>query len=255
MLESDSAPPFLKWAGGKRWLTFRYQHLFPIQYDRYIEPFLGSGAVFFHLKPNAALLSDANSHLVATYLQIRSNWKKVRDALRKHDRLHSKEHYYLERARKRTAAHEKAAQFIYLNRTCWNGLYRVNLEGIFNVPIGTKNTVCLDTDNFEAVAETLSRAELVVSDFETVIQRASEGDFLFVDPPSASYLTRSHPRSHCWTLSAGMRRFSLIAMNFPPTISRRICENGQGNSTVNWALPPDRGANLFAYQTYSLGKP
>jgi DNA adenine methylase len=179
--------PFLKWAGGKRWLTSHYSWLFPKSYNRYIEPFLGSGAVFFHLAPAKALISDSNTGLINAYYQVRSNWQRVEQALRRHHREHGEEYYYIERGRRHIVAHEKAAQFIYLNRTCWNGLYRVNLRGDFNVPVGTKTSVCLETDDFESIARQLRRAKIVVSDFEAVVEQAKEEDFLFVDPP---YVTR-----------------------------------------------------------------
>jgi DNA adenine methylase len=187
---SDSRPiivPFLKWAGGKRWLTSRYAHLLPSSYNRYIEPFLGSAAVFFHLQPTSAVLSDANADLINAYQQIQSHWHKVRRALARHQRNHSTQYYYEERDRKHRAPHERAAQLIYLNRTCWNGLYRVNLRGEFNVPIGTKTAVLLDTDDFEYASLLLRRATLLASDFEPIIGGAKENDFVFVDPP---YVTR-----------------------------------------------------------------
>lgn len=183
---SDSRPillPFLKWAGGKRWLTTQYPHLFPANFDRYIEPFLGSGAVYFHLKPNRALISDSNASLISTYKEVRSNWKNVERALKRHHRNHDEAYYYEERARKHRVAHEQAAQFIYLNRTCWNGLYRVNLRGEFNVPIGTKTAVTLESDDFEGVSAQLKHASLQHADFETTVRKATSGDFLFVDPP------------------------------------------------------------------------
>lgn len=179
--------PFLKWAGGKRWLTEQYSCLFPKTFKRYVEPFLGSGAVFFHLRPQSALLSDYNAELINTYLEVRSNWQKVERALQRHNRHHSEKYYYAERARNHRVEHERAAQFIYLNRTCWNGLYRVNLNGEFNVPIGTKTAVCLNTDDFELTAGLLKRAKLAALDFEDAIGQTKEGDFLFVDPP---YITR-----------------------------------------------------------------
>lgn len=183
----DPLLPFLKWAGGKRWLTSAYSHIFPEKFERYVEPFLGSGAVFFSLKPTSALLADSNAALISTYKQIRTHWTKIETALRRHHRNHDDKYYYEERSRKHEAAHEKAAQFIYLNRVCWNGLYRVNLRGEFNVPLGTKTAVVLDTDDFEQTAELLRRATLMVSDFEPILDSVEPTDFVFVDPP---YVTR-----------------------------------------------------------------
>jgi DNA adenine methylase len=175
--------PFLKWAGGKRWLTSQYPGIFPNQFDRYVEPFLGSGAVYFHLRPRKALVSDSNANLITTYIQIKSSWQKVERALKRHHRNHCEGYYYEERARKHRAAHEIAAQFIYLNRTCWNGLYRVNMRGVFNVPIGTKTAVTLDSDNFGGIARQLRATVFQARDFERTIAEARKGDFLFVDPP------------------------------------------------------------------------
>jgi DNA adenine methylase len=175
--------PFLKWAGGKRWLTKGYPHLFDIDCDRYIEPFLGSGAVFFHLRPACAVLADSNSFLIETYQALRDEWRAVRKALEVHQRLHTKQYYYALRGKRLKKPSARAAQFIYLNRTCWNGLFRVNRNGKFNVPIGTKTSVLLDADDFEAVSVLLQRAELLCSDFESVIDMSRAGDFLFVDPP------------------------------------------------------------------------
>jgi DNA adenine methylase len=183
----DEALPFLKWAGGKRWLTNDYSRFFPSEFNRYLEPFLGSGAVFFHLRPRQSVLADKNEDLINAFRQIKSNWKGVRKALSRHQLLHTKGYYYEERGRQRRAGHERAAQFIYLNRTCWNGLYRVNLRGEFNVPIGTKNTVLLDSDDFEETARLLRKSKLLVADFEETIDSASENDFVFIDPP---YITR-----------------------------------------------------------------
>ena len=175
--------PFLKWAGGKRWLVQNHADLFPKNFNRYIEPFLGSAAVFFHLKPEEAILSDANGRLIETYDAIKENYKLVEKHLRQHQRDHSKDHYYETRAKSFQSKFTRAAQFIYLNRTCWNGLYRENKKGIFNVPIGTKTNVLLKTDDFEAVSRTLENAVLVNQDFEKSISLAKEGDFVFVDPP------------------------------------------------------------------------
>lgn len=175
--------PFLKWAGGKRWLTESHRHLITRRYQRYIEPFLGSGAVFFKLQPPSAILCDKNSQLIETYGAIRDDWEKVSDHLRLHHRKHNKEHYYRIRSAKLRTPATRAAQFIYLNRTCWNGLYRVNLQGKFNVPIGTKTNACLATDDFEKIARSLQNAVLSADDFEVPLSAAGIGDFVFIDPP------------------------------------------------------------------------
>ena len=175
--------PFLKWAGGKRWMIYEYPELFPTEYNRYIEPFLGSGAVFFSLKPKKAILSDLNSELIETYCAIRDDYNRVEIELKKHHRNHSKSYYYEIRSKRLRVSTTRASQFIYLNRTCWNGLYRVNLNGVFNVPIGTKTNVLLPTDNFQGISNILKRVRLMDKDFEPIIAKAKEGDLLFIDPP------------------------------------------------------------------------
>jgi DNA adenine methylase len=175
--------PFLKWAGGKRWLISRRLKIFSGPIRRYIEPFLGGGAVFFHVQPLRSILGDSNKELVDVYRAIKRDWKEVVRELKIHDEKHSKVHYYRVRDAAGGKLSERAARFIYLNRTCWNGLYRVNLDGQFNVPKGTKSKVLLPDDNFEYVAFLLKGAELVSGDFQVAIDRAGEGDLLFVDPP------------------------------------------------------------------------
>lgn len=177
------AIPFLKWAGGKRWFTARYLDILPKEYKRYIEPFVGSGALFFKIEPREAVISDINKPLIDTYIAMKKDWQLVLKYLIIHSELHSKEHYYSVRASHPRSIYQRAARFIYLNRTCWNGLYRVNRVGNFNVPIGTKSNVLLDTDDFERVAKILQTAAIINSDFEAIIDSAQEGDFIFADPP------------------------------------------------------------------------
>lgn len=116
------ATPFLKWAGGKRWFVKNHADLFPETYNRYYEPFLGSGAVFFHLEPKAAILSDANPHLIECYQAIKDDWKIITEIMRQHQHNHCKDYYYDIRGTRFDNRFERAAKFIYLNRTCWNGL-------------------------------------------------------------------------------------------------------------------------------------
>lgn len=180
---ATSVLPFLKWAGGKRWLMPLALELQGLCTGTYIEPFLGSGAMFFGLRPARALLSDRNKELVDTYRAVATDWKKVRQRLADHDKSHSAEYYYKIRSSKPTSPVGKAARFIYLNRTCWNGLYRVNRQGVFNTPIGTKPRAVLDSDDFEAVAGLLATAILRDGDFQDQIDEAGPGDFVFADPP------------------------------------------------------------------------
>lgn len=183
---NSSVIPFLKWAGGKRWLTALTTGdgaLFPKTFGNYLEPFLGGGAVFFHLAPPSAVLSDINRDLIEAYSAIRDSWAAVVRLLSKHQNHHSKAYYYEVRAAIPKSSIARAARFLYLNRTCWNGLYRVNLSGQFNVPIGTKSSVLLDSDNFSEISDRLRRTTLRACDFEETIEDAHPGDLLFIDPP------------------------------------------------------------------------
>ena len=175
--------PFLKWAGGKRWLLESGQYELPQYSGRYFEPFLGGGAVYFATRPQSAILSDANSRLIELYKVIRDEVDAFEVALKKHASKHSKQYYYETRQKKFRTPVARAAQFLYLNRTCWNGLYRENLRGEFNVPIGTKETVIFDTDDFKAWSKTLRDAAIECRDFVEAIDEADTGDFLFLDPP------------------------------------------------------------------------
>jgi DNA adenine methylase len=183
LIDNKVMLPFLKWPGGKRWFVANYSHLLPSKYNRYIEPFLGGGSVFFHLKPTTAILSDLNPELIAAYEVIRGGWVKLNERLMSHQLKHDCNHYYNVRESCPRLLLNKAARLIYLNRTCFNGIYRVNLNGKFNVPKGTRNTVVLKTDDFESQATLLENADIRVSDFEPVIDEARVGDLVFVDPP------------------------------------------------------------------------
>ncbi|MHB0825507.1 DNA adenine methylase [Stutzerimonas nitrititolerans] len=175
--------PIIKWAGGKRWLVRKASDLFPSEYGNYVEPFLGGAAVYFHLAPSSALLSDVNSELINVYSSIKKDWKLVADLLKTHQLLHCSDYYYQVRSDIPKSRFAQAARTLYLNRTCWNGLYRVNLKGEFNVPIGTKSNVLADIDSFPHVAKLLKGARFRVGDFEASIDAATDGDFVFVDPP------------------------------------------------------------------------
>lgn len=175
--------PFLKWAGGKRWLVEYHSSIFPKFTGRYIEPFLGAGSVFFHLCPTRAWLCDSNSELIETYEAIRDDWRSVLKHLKQHRRNHSDSYYYDIRSLSTRTPATTAARLIYLNRTCFNGIYRVNREGKFNVPRGTRNSVIFETDDLKAISEILQNATLKAGDFEQTINRAKKGDLIFADPP------------------------------------------------------------------------
>ena len=175
--------PFLKWAGGKRWFVSRHLDMAPDNFKRYIEPFLGGGAVFFALQPKFALLSDLNSDLINCYRAVSESPILITEQLLKHHNAHTKDYYYRMRSKKPTDSVERASWFIYLNRTCWNGLYRVNKMNEFNVPMGSKENVVLPADDFLKISQLLSCVEILCQDFENTIETAEENDFVFVDPP------------------------------------------------------------------------
>lgn len=175
--------PFLKWAGGKRWLVDSYPNYIPTKFKTYIEPFLGSAALFFYLAPKRSILADINPDLVNCYTMLREDWASVEVELERHEILHCEEHYYRTRSKIPRGLSGRAARFLYLNRTCWNGLYRENRRGEFNVPMGTKDSVFLEDDNFAVCSALLQGADIVCSDFEEIIDRAESGDLVFADPP------------------------------------------------------------------------
>lgn len=178
--------PFLKWPGGKRWFVCHHADLLPSDFGTYVEPFLGAGAVYFHLKPKQALLGDVNADLVETYRAIKDEWQAVESSLRYRQRRHREDpdaYYYWLRAKVPSELVQRASRLIYLNRTCFNGIYRVNQQGEFNVPRGNKDKVVIETDDFESMSTVLAGAELIAGDFEALIDRATSGDLAFCDPP------------------------------------------------------------------------
>jgi len=175
--------PFLKWPGGKRWLVHKYHTLFPTSFRRYIEPFVGGGAVFFYLVPRRSIISDTNVELINAYQCLKGHSNEIDKRLRTLQLRHSKTLYYRIRAKRPADTIDQAVRFLYLNRTCFNGIYRVNRKGNFNVPIGSKDLVEYSKGYLQTIADYLSAASIRVADFEETIDKAKEGDFVFVDPP------------------------------------------------------------------------
>ena len=186
-----AASPFLKWAGGKGKLLGQYSSLFPKKFNNYFEPFIGGGAVFFYLAPVKARLCDINEELVNCYVQVRDNPDELMGLLTLHRDKHNlingeKNYYYDVRAYdvEELSPVERAARMIYLNKTCYNGLWRVNSRGLFNVPFGRyKNPGIFNRDNVLAASKALSGTELSVEDFRKVTGKAKKGDFVYFDPP------------------------------------------------------------------------
>lgn len=182
----DNATPFLKWAGGKSQLLKQYKPYLPPR-ERigwYFEPFIGSAAVFFHLQPANATLCDINQKLVDVYRVVQQDVESLIDALKVHK--NKKAYYYKVRAKKpaKMSPVERAARLIFLNKTCYNGLYRENSKGEFNVPFGRyKNPTICDEDRLRTASCVLQGVELRAVDFETAVETAETGDFIYFDPP------------------------------------------------------------------------
>lgn len=176
--------PFIKWAGGKRSLLPQIVPHLPEKFRRYHEPFLGSGALFFYLRPRLASLSDTNARLIRTYQGLRDEPDRVIELLSSYP--HEKEFFLKMRGLDIDEQDDAAvaAWFIYLNKTAYNGLYRVNRKNRFNVPFGRyKNPVICAESVLRACAKTLRRADLVHGDFEERARRARKGDLVYFDPP------------------------------------------------------------------------
>jgi DNA adenine methylase len=183
----ERAPgPFLKWAGGKRQLLPQIETLLPRRIDTYFEPFLGGAALFFRLAAlgwfKRAVLADANAELVNCYQVIRDRVGEVIEALQKY--RNDRRRYYAVRAKVPTSPVERAARLIYLNRCGYNGLYRVNSKGEFNVPFGRyRRPVICDVGKLRAASAALQGVAIQVADFEATVATAGPSDFVYFDPP------------------------------------------------------------------------
>jgi DNA adenine methylase len=176
--------PFLKWAGGKSQLIQQYIPHFPQAFQTYYEPFLGGGAIFFHLLPRRAMLTDINPALVNVYECVRDRVEELITALQEHERSHCLEHYYQTRSTHTGSDLERAARLIYLNKTCFNGLYRENARGEFNVPMGKyKNPAVCQSELLRSVSHRLQNVAIGVQPFDEVLDHATPHDFVYFDPP------------------------------------------------------------------------
>ncbi len=177
--------PILKWAGGKTQLLPEIIARMPESYNKYIEPFIGGGALFFRLNADKAVIADSNPELVNMYRVIAQHGDQVIEALK--DYRNEEDMFYEVRAKDWTKcdAIEAAARMIYLNHTCFNGLYRLNRKGQFNTPFGRyKNPTICNAEKIKAAASVLKNAEIVCGDYLDVLKKyAKKGDFIFLDPP------------------------------------------------------------------------
>lgn len=191
MKKNPLVAPVVKWAGGKRQLLSDISKHLPKNFSTYYEPFLGGGAVLFHLQPGRAVVNDINEELINMYLVIRDNVEELIDSLKKHK--NEKEYYYMIRELDRDkekynqlSSIEKASRIIYLNKTCYNGLFRVNSQGQFNVPFGRyKNPDIVNETTLRAVSNYLNKAKITFkcTDFEEAVKGIKKGAFVYFDPP------------------------------------------------------------------------
>ena len=200
--------PFIKWVGGKRGLLKQILPLLPKKFNNYYEPFIGGGAVFFELYSNELLknkkivISDINYELINTYNVVKNNPYELISNLENYKKQHSKEFYYKIRELDRKENYnlsklEKATRFIYLNKTCFNGLYRVNKKGYFNTPIGSyKNPNIADRNIILNASEALQNVEILHQSFKEVVNMANKDDLVYFDPPYYPLNTTSNFTSY-----------------------------------------------------------
>jgi DNA adenine methylase len=189
-INNSGVPTFVKWAGGKTQLLSQFEPLIPDDFNSYVEPFIGSGAMFFFMKKNFELdniiISDNNEELINVYKTVQNNLDELFVLLQEHKINHSKEYYYETRSTlvEELSPLERAARFLYLNKTCFNGLYRVNSKGLFNVPIGSyKNPNIVNEKNLREANELLDGVTIKLHDFENSLEYVKSGDFVYFDPP------------------------------------------------------------------------
>ena len=180
--------PFLKWAGGKGRLIEQYQPYFPRRFRRYCEPFLGGGAIFFHLSDSCqqARLADLNEELVNVYACVQNEVEAVIELLERHRLNHCQTYYYAVRSQVTlTSPTQRAARLIYLNKTCFNGLYRENSKGYFNVPMGRyKNPKICDAATLRLASQALQCTDIACEPFTDILEQAYQhDDFVYFDPP------------------------------------------------------------------------
>lgn len=224
-LAPKRAEPFVKWAGGKQAVTAQLLPYFPESYSRYFEPFIGGGAIFFATNHTNAVISDQNEWLIDTYEAIRDNWKEVAAKL---DQLPNTKNDFL-RLRavppKSLDLATRAAHFIYLNKTCFRGLFRVNRQGQFNVPYGAYDRRYYDRMNLAAASRALSGATILRGDYEGAIIGVCEDDFVYFDPPY--YKLGGH---------ADFNRYTAGQFREKDQVRLAALSNELTNRGVKWAL-------------------
>lgn len=192
MSDNTLISPIVKWVGGKRQLLAEIMPFINKNCSTYVEPFVGGGAVFFELQPKKAIINDYNAELINVYTTVRDFPEELIEKLEEHNRENSEAYFYQLRALDRTAAYlsmdnvEKAARVLYLNKTCYNGLYRVNAAGHFNSPYGKyKNPNIVNAETIRAMSKYLQNPQIVIQqgDYRKALKGLRKGAFVYLDPP------------------------------------------------------------------------
>lgn len=177
-IPTTGAKPFLRWAGGKNWLVKYLPYLIQsLDFNTYHEPFFGGGSIFFALSPKQAILSDINEELINTYIEVRDHVESVIEVINSWDI--NEEQYYIVRSEEPESTIRRAARFIYLNRTSFNGIYRVNREGQYNVPYGKKDGYRFDFERIRQASKSLHGMTLCSRSFEQSFNDVKTGDLVF----------------------------------------------------------------------------
>ena len=193
-MSNSNIAPFIKWAGGKRQLLAQIRAKMPESFNNYYEPFVGGGAVIFDLLPTSAVINDINKALVNAYRQICNDSDEFLNKLNELDEAmwedgkgyyYSLREHYNDKLMKEEFDVELAALFVFINKHCFNGLYRVNGKGLFNVPYNNSRNSSCDEDTIRAISEYLKNVTILEGDFQAACQNAKKGDFVFIDSPYA----------------------------------------------------------------------
>jgi len=231
--DNNLPKPFLKWAGGKRQILNELRNYYPKDFNRYFEPFLGGGAVFFDLIPKSAVLSDLNKELINCYIKVRDEVDELINKLKKH--IYDKEYYYNIRSLDGVDSIERASRTIFLNRTGYNGLYRVNKKGQFNVPFGRHiNPQICDEDNLQACSGALKRVDIESVSFEVAIEKVLKNDFVYFDPPYIPISSTANFTAYD-KIGFGMNSQEKLAKVFED-LDRRKAKIMLSNSNVSWVV-------------------
>ncbi|MDC6362555.1 MULTISPECIES: DNA adenine methylase [Flavobacteriaceae] len=249
-VNSKSAIPFLRWTGSKKWFVKKgIEKFIPKKFLGYHEPFLGCGAIFFHLNPNGNVyLNDLNDELINAFVEIQKGPQAVISSLKKFK--NSEEDYYRIRSMKCRTDHTKAARFIYLNRTAFNGIYRVNPKGGFNVPYGRRKNVDLITEsNLIKVHHKLQGVELSSNDFYSQLKNVRKDDLVYLDPP----YTVAHENNGF--IAYNSKLFSLEDQERLVEMVRKINEIGAYYILSNAEHPTIRSYYRGVGEIYSVERP